>query len=844
VVWGIRNFRKPGRQLAFFYGLEVPLVLFCLYRIFLVRELVPGLALVILAFFVACAAFAYELHRQAPGRRPEQVVRLCAATVAGLTSLYLGAILAFYVPPAAVGLAKAFFAFEWLDPLFSLLKHGGILWLIAAALLGVSALLFLAAPFALVTLHLRSFARVLASARHRLGKTVTYALVSATVLVGLGLFVALNRQPQHRAFARLAEPPASERERARLLAAADDLRDGLAAAYLAPYRYLSTWQRNTHLEAFYREVFGIGKGPAAAIATPQKWLLSPFLYDGESLAADQDRAKNLYAEFFDTPLERGERASILRALSATWNRDDRTAGLLNQDERRVKLTRQEIRVSEGNGIATVEIHDEYANQTYDTQEILLAFTLPEAAAITGLWLGDSADRERRQAFRISPRGAAQAVYRAEVQRGVDPALVEQVGPGQYRLRAFPVPAKTRDTAQSPRLHLWLTYTTLAQDGRWPTPHLIERRNVYWDAATERRCGERSLRRAQDEWVGLDLPAGAGSDADVQQAVLAGGYLVRRELRPDLGQLEPKGQRLAVIVDRSYSMDRVRDELAASLAELLRLGRSNDLDVYLSSARSRGEPALRIDDPGTAVARPLLCFGGGNLKTWLRQFEELRGDTVYHGVFVLTDGDSFDGADDNPPPYTLNAPLWLVHLGGRLAAGYDDAMLELIGRSQGGVATRLADALHRFAARQSDDTIVNVEGRAVWTWRRTLAADSPSDDFARLAARQLLLAMARDRRGAGLDEIHRLAVTYPQVSAYSSMIVLVDERQHQALTAAEAQADRFEREVESGAKSLPLPGDPLSFTATPEPHEWVLIALAAATAIAVLRQRRRARLAAG
>ena len=68
----------------------------------------------------------------------------------------------------------------------------------------------------------------------------------------------------------------------------------------------------------------------------------------------------------------------------------------------------------------------------------------------------------------------QQVYNSQVRRTrpVDPALLEQVGPGQYRLRAFPVPPR-RNTSQkrnvrfeTPKMHLWLTYQVMQQEQGW------------------------------------------------------------------------------------------------------------------------------------------------------------------------------------------------------------------------------------------------------------------------------------------------------------------------------------------------------------------------------------------
>ena len=69
------------------------------------------------------------------------------------------------------------------------------------------------------------------------------------------------------------------------------------------------------------------------------------------------------------------------------------------------------------------------------------------------------------------------------------ALLEQVGPRQYRLRAFPIPPRPRlrDREQiqpAPRLQLWLTYRVLAHDGAWEGEQIVP---MQWllDATTVR-----------------------------------------------------------------------------------------------------------------------------------------------------------------------------------------------------------------------------------------------------------------------------------------------------------------------------------------------------------------------
>ncbi len=102
-----------------------------------------------------------------------------------------------------------------------------------------------------------------------------------------------------------------------------------------------------------------------------------------------------------------------------------------------------------------------------------------------------------------------------------------------------------------------------------------------------------------------------------------------------------------------------------------------------------------------------------------------------------------------------------------------------------------------------------------------------DGFAAIAARQFILAQtAQDRASIGelttLDTLHEITVEQSIVTPYSSMIVLVTERQQQLLDEMEAQDDRFEREYEEIGET-----DQVMVTGVPEPEEWLLIGLALA-----------------
>jgi putative PEP-CTERM system integral membrane protein len=99
-----------------------------------------------------------------------------------------------------------------------------------------------------------------------------------------------------------------------------------------------------------------------------------------------------------------------------------------------------------------------------------------------------------------------------------------------------------------------------------------------------------------------------------------------------------------------------------------------------------------------------------------------------------------------------------------------------------------------------------------------------DPFAAFAARRLILGEMQRQRAqiddlATLDALHAVAVEQGIVTPYSSMIVLVNERQEKRLEQLEGWDDRFDRESEEVGGTTP---SPFQVTGVPEPHEWLLI----------------------
>lgn len=879
-AWPLRT--QSERWLTLMYGLEAPLFVIALFRLFALREVIApvGVVLVFVGLGVLSFGYNFALGVDSTSRRAAGI-RSLGAGFSLSTAVFLGLLLLFYSAPTAIWLLVGFFRFAWVHELINLLVHShgsAVIWLPMALFLFVyTASLLVALPFLVVWLYAKQGLAVLRAASRWLPRWQLAVLVLIVPLCGETLYRALGTQTQRQVFALLdlAKDPQtptttrSDADRSALLSRQDEIRRGLLNAYLAPYRYLSATGNNHHIRDLYHQGGRLPEPAAEGLQQAFNTLLAPFLYQGPTLFADQTRAEQLYESFFDAPLQKAERETILRSLSATYDRDQRQAGLLNIGQQKVHLQRQELSVHEHGDFASIELHEVYENQTVEQQEIFYYFSLPETAVVTGLWLGDTDDRGKRFAPNVAPRGAAQRVYNNEVRRRSDPALLEQVGPRQYRLRAFPIPPRARLSQRSalasmpagppPILHLWLTYDVLADHGTWPLPALRERRNVYSDDKTVRLInGARAaLDRDAQRWLPASLNATSAAPAKTHQLLFPDGNRTGSVLEVQLASAQDAApplaptQTFAVVIDRTLSMQRHALALAQNIDWIKKnIAGSHRVHVYLTSAPLRQEPPTRLDDIAGLDPQTLQFFGGHRLGTLLRQFAGLRGSQTYRAVLVLTDDGSMDFADDKDAIADFQAPVFFVHVGGVLSAGYDDASSATVQKRGGTAVTSAADAFLRIAAAsqpQPAGTLLSevIDGYRI-TVRRieqspptTPAIDvaQPTDPFRFLAARALILALLRsvDHAEAGLlDDLHTVAKAHSQVSPYSSLLVLVNDAQRRALQEAEQAKDRFDRQVESGKETLTSPPDLLA-SGVPEPEEWLLLSVVVLAVFLALRR---------
>ena len=835
-IYGLKYLRKQSQELMrWFYGVEAPLVVWCLVRLFLIRELTPASTLVLGTLLVCIVAFAIEvLQGYQTNRRVFSWLQTIAHTLMLFSGVYLGSVLLFYALPVAAyvlegayQLIVGFFSFNWVEGFWRVLNYDASFILFSglyAVLFGFSSALFVGMPFVLTNLLINSGKKVVQAFARQYGRQRAIQVGVAVISTWLILFNVFNRQPQIEAFNLLEQTPQNRTE---LLASVDTIRQGLVNANLYPYRYLSTREDNDHIYAMYHDL-GLPKSVSGFVQQRYNQLLSPFLYRGSR--GDVAKSAQLYAEFFDTPLQKAERKAVRHAIQSTAIVDRAQAGLLNIDQKKVWLAKQEVKIDPHGNWANVELHEVYENQTNDVEEILYYFSLPESAAITGLWLGESEDLSQRFDYQVSPRGAAQEVYNAQVRRTrpVDPALLEQVGSGQYRLRAFPVPPK-RNTSrngirfETPQMHLWLSYQVMRQERGWALPKLAEKRNIFWTWHTTRIRDGNTKWFFADTWLEDFAPARSNVKPEPYLVELQNGYTVTATLS-DRDYALPQDRKYALILDTSYSMGSQRDEIIKNLYWWQENLSDNDVDLYLTDASP--ERAKRLENFNSLNINKLNFFGSLQTEDLLQQFQSLREGKDYDAVLVLTDEGSYELSNDEPVIPNLDSPLWIVHLG-RLPRAYNDAVLQVIKSSNGGVARNVSTVIKRLATEKARDSLV-VDG---YSWKVNQSVPQISNNgLEAIAARQLVANLARSKSQLSIEEldtIHQIAKNYGIVTPYSSMLVLVNDRQREQLKAAEAQSDRFDREVETGVEQLDTPFNPLEnaqVSGVPEPDIWILLAI--------------------
>lgn len=834
IVWW--KFRKDiTAALKLFYAVELPLLLLLLLRIAFFRDApLPAQILLCNISLGVAAYFCMLLYRTIPETQPGKYIDLILSTIIALVGTYLGLLLGLQFLPILLslctGIWQAIMGFSWssLWGFFTGMSFNPLI-ILYVLLFFSTALFFLTTPLVLLFLYLHQFTQ-----RIRVTSCLPLVIVVLGVLIVEGVIFNIgSMQPQHKAFNLTQNEQKSTSEQEVLLSQVEIIREGLLNAYLASYRYVSTTGSSQSLKKHYAETLGSNSPIAGYGQALFNGLAAPFMYQGDGFDEDRTLASLRYQEFFDTPIEKGERNSILAAVKATWENEQNVAGLMNAASHYVLLKNQAIDIEEHGDMATITITQILENQTFQPQEVLFHFSLPDDAVITGLWMSDEMHLPEKFPHVVSPRGAAQSVYKSEVNRRIDPALLEQVGPVQYRLRAFPIPARVveqgsrrnrysdtfRDFSVSPALVRFQYMVSINADGKWPMPKILEKRNVFWNEKTVRSHNI----ALPESWLPIAITASDPARLSKHVVSVSDRQIVavpRKEKNNNRSYSTS-----AVIIDGSFSMNTVQEQVEEQIHWL----EENNLAFDLFFCQNT------CQEIGGSDVQQLTYFGNSQLHNQLSQFiaKTSKSSKSYSSIYVLTDTGSYELTPEITEVFTVpKQPLWLVHLHEKIPYAYSDEVIDWINDSQGGIARTLDEATNRYwwnlriGEESKLGSFMGVSTNYFWYLQDGLPSN-PSEEvpFTALAASRLLqytAANSNKTQLAELDQIHNIAKTYDIVSFFSSMLVLVEDRQREMLKEAEASEDRFDREIETGSEILGKPTDAFAVPGVPEPEEWALI----------------------
>lgn len=688
--------KQPGSLAKIFFLLEMPLVVLLYIPVNLPLQLTP-----IMWFFTGMVMltplvlYSYDAVSQ-KASASLLTLRLCIQQLVLTASAYLTLLWAFFAPLILGAIASELFR-----GLFNPYSYSGMREIVytpsftdmigkviifALGMLAIIVVSFLVLiPFLVTFIFLRAFLET----RRQMGEAYPETHVrNANIVfavITLILVLALSYQPDvNRYLKRLAELPQAttfaERETIarEILPQENAVKQSILDMYNARRRFLFT-KDDDSLSRGYAEVFHVDTSLADFVQKTFLTLAYPFVYQG-STENYSDAAKKFEYVFGYYPQENNYKPT---------------------EQKNVRVTEQTIKVTTDklNPLATVSITETYENKTWNNQEVVYEFSLPNGAVITDLNLGPNLEFPGN----IAPKGAARKVYEQELNRRRDPALLEQTGPRQYRLRVFPIPGKNDTATLNGKLQkVQYSYVVGVAPNGIPLPNFTKKFNI--ETQNYRKSvfingRDQSLGRNDDKFI-KDSPMLDNNICDTsryQGSVKLGSTTAKivphSERNNSFSSLcsgifdgaanNLSGYKIALLYDVSYgNKDDSFDKTVKSALKNNNLLKNNSFDLYfyndyLSERKSITTEALSNFKP--------VYFGKSDVS------EALRNVTYDYDLVIVVNGSK---TFDKNKSLHIAAPVYFVHTQG--VPQYSQELTYDIFRNRGQVSDSVADALTNFA----------------------------------------------------------------------------------------------------------------------------------------------------
>ncbi len=916
-----KSYRHAPKLAQILFGIELPIMAFTLGRLIFLKTLTPTNIVFLSSAALSILGYILYVFCKPAKNKVLLTVHLLANQVAVVIGAYASLLMFFFLPillAVVIQIIKSVLQ----DGFWGAFSYSENFWQLLTWLIGTGALLalFLAligSPFVGFLMYWRATQRLgkLLQAQtslqfSRLSKGL-FSLVYAVTIMALayqgsllGFYGQMNSYKAATTFEERSQLATQILKREVFIS------DRLVDVYLANYRYL-TDSSMLLIQQAYEDQVKLNKPAAERV---QKWftaLASPFVYNGK-FEEDVEKAGEYYEEIFDEPIQLAESQKVARTLASSFNfsQDQLKSSVLDREDKDVRLVKRLVTAQPDSThqFATVTIEEEYENTTNSEQEVLYIFSLPQDSVMTDLKLGADLELgkeqleiaqptqptpalaasqstpvstishtiptpiEHKNQGEVAAKGAANQTFEDQYRPRMDPAILEQVGPAQYKLRIYPVPVKEENLAEWQRTRVqepiknqkvrYSYVTALDSQGQAALPQITETRNVFTDgqtisvykktdgsnqkiavqalkvpvkSETITECGSQPVSLTQNAHLTVYIPH------SVNPWLKAENITFDCENQFAGAEQKVTNQRIAILADSSHSMG-VKN-WQTYLSQQLPLNQLLDTNVvdlyYFNDLVSL--PISLNQQRNNPKAWTQVAFGKTDR---LKALTQIAGK--YDVVLMFTDGSEADSPGDKNFVPTVAQPIYLIHSNGKMPK-LPDNLTYYLQANAAKVASSGTAALQNFAVRQAvskqvQNAFVLVGESGTWVTvpvSNTLAVSalssvatqplSPQEPVAKVATHREIESDMHDvasnlNQLSVLDELNRTAQASGIVTPFSSFIVLTTDQQKDQLKRASLQDGRYVVNYDLGEEQLiqPTSSGLLGTSAVPEPHEWLLL----------------------
>jgi putative PEP-CTERM system integral membrane protein len=870
--------RQPTKLLQILFGVELPILAFTLARLVFLKTLTPVNILFLTTAAISIFSYAVYIFKKSFKNKFWLTIHTLAHQAAFVIGLYASLLMFFFVPIIVAWLVAMIISFFGYG-LWESFRYSSNFWqAITGFLFSITFPLFLIflifTPFAGLLLYMRSAKRLSKNIfKPNLSRwifSITYLLIMISLAYQGSMFSFYNNIKAYKSANTFENRSHIVFQ---ILEQDDFVKNRLTDIYLANYQYLTDRKMTLLLQA-YTDQLKIDQPTAKKL---QDWFTKaafPFVYNGK-FEEDVKNAGEYYQDIFDEPIQLAQSKKVIGILSSSFNfsTDQMKSSVLDREDKDVRLVHKTItaKPDSTNQFATVTIEEEYENITNSEQEVLYVFSLPQDSVMTDLKLGADLklDKEQLETNKapsnsqlvipqpithkdqgeVAAKGAANQTFETQYSRRVDPAILEQVGPVQYKLRVYPIPVKEENLNQWQRANLiepvknqkvrYSYITPIDANGQVALPNVTEKRNLFDDknesaksvsviSKNSKVCGTQPVKLLNNSQTIYYIPH------QVNPWIKKAGIAFNCQSQFKGMEEKIKNNRIAILADSSYSMN-VKDWKSYLNKELPleSLLNTNIVDLYYFNDLV-SKPINLNEQQNNPKAWEQAAFGKTDRLQALKNIEG-----KYDLVLMFTDGSEADNPSNDNSRFSKIQPIYIIYKDGKKSKSPDNLTYYLQANGSRVVSSG-QEALQNFSVYQAvkkdfvnDFVLVGESGTWIVSAKDltgfSALALKNSDPIGKIAIHRQIESEIKNVLNNSnqlelLDKLNQSAQSTGIVTPFSSFIVLVTLEQKEQLKQASLSDGRYSVNYDLGEETLidPASGGMLGTSAVPEPHEWILI----------------------